>query len=239
MADERNDIIRGMLMAALFLPALCVGAGHGPELNPTGAPIGGGAGYRALVSAGQAQVVASKAELLGALARAPAGAVIYVRDDVTIDLTGSDDLTIPGGVTLASGRGRGDSLGAMIYSNSLTGESLFIPMLKTGGKGVRITGLRLRGPFAEIGDHHYEVRALSVLTNAVPFLSFLSRAHPDTFFAFAGSVSRGSSQSQHVRLLSGGVSSRRASAVGTLPSGPLRLARAFAGPLSCPNSGSS
>ena len=145
------------LSAAVLLPALCLAAGHGDQLNPTGDPIGGGPGYRDVKSPQQAAfVVGNKAELIEVLRKARPGMVVYVRDEATIDMTGADDQTIPGGVTLASGRGRDGSQGALVYSGSLTDEAKFIPLFKTGGKGVRVTGLRLRGPLAEIGDHHYD-----------------------------------------------------------------------------------
>ena len=125
-------------------------------MNPTGDPIGGGPGYRDIRSPEKAAfVVATREELVAALAKAQAGQLIYVRDEAAIDMTGADDQTLPGEVTLASGRGRGTSQGALIFSNSLTDEAKFIPLFKTGGKGARVTGLRLRGPFAEVGDHHY------------------------------------------------------------------------------------
>ncbi|HUT36457.1 MAG TPA: PKD domain-containing protein [Planctomycetota bacterium] len=148
---------RRLLAFLLAVPWLCLAASHKDELNPTGDPIGGGPGYRDIKSGDTAAfVVGTREELIEALRKAEAGAVIFVRDDATIDMTGADDQTIPGGVTLASGRGRGGSQGALIFSNSLTDEAKFIPLFKTGGKGVRVTGLRLRGPFAEVGDHHYD-----------------------------------------------------------------------------------
>lgn len=147
---------RRPLAFLLAMPGLCLAASHKEDLNPTGDPMGGGPGYRDIKSGDTAAlVVGTREELVDALRKAQAGAIIYVRDDATIDMTGADDQAIPGGVALASGRGRGGSQGALIYSNSLTDEAKFIPLLKTGGKGVRVTGLRLRGPFAEVGDHHY------------------------------------------------------------------------------------
>lgn len=129
---------------------------HIKQLNPTGDPIGGGPGYKDIKSDANANfVVATRSELVEALSRAKAGMLIYILDNATIDMTGADDQTIPGGVTLASGRGLNGSQGALIYSNSLTDDKKFMPLFKTGGKDVRVTGLRLRGPFAEIGDHHY------------------------------------------------------------------------------------
>ena len=147
----------GLTIAVLMFPALCLGAGFGEQVNPTGDPIGGGPGYRDIKTPDKAAfVVGTKAEVIEALTKAQPGMIVYVRDDATIDMTGADEQAIPGGVTLAGGRGRGGSQGALIYSHSLTDGEKFIPLFKTGGQGVRITGLRLRGPFAEVGDHHYD-----------------------------------------------------------------------------------
>jgi len=57
-------------------------------------------------------------------------------------LTGRRRILIPGGVTLASGRGRGDSQGALLYSKKLSTSPLFL----ASGEKVRVTGLRLYGP---------------------------------------------------------------------------------------------
>lgn len=113
----------------------------GAEANPTGDPIGGGQGYGRLVSRIDYRVKTLE-ELLGALEKARSGEVVYVNDKVEIDLTGRQKIVIPGQVTLASGRGRNNSQGALLYSNQLKTHPLFL----TGGKKVRVTGLRLRGP---------------------------------------------------------------------------------------------
>jgi len=85
-------------------------------------------------------VVSTRQELLEALGRAQSGQIIYVRDDAVIEMTGADDQAIPGGVTLASGRGCGESLGGLIHSTSLTDGLKCIPMLKTGGAGCALPG---------------------------------------------------------------------------------------------------
>ena len=113
----------------------------GAEANPTGDPIGGGKGYRRLVTQGDYHVTTAE-ELLAALEQATPGQTIYVADNAEIDLTGKQKIVIPGGVTIASGRGKGDSQGGMIFSNKQDTRPLFL----TGGDNVRLTGLRLRGP---------------------------------------------------------------------------------------------
>ena len=116
----------------------------GAEVNPTGNPIGGGKGYQRLIVRCD-YVVKTLKELLAALKEANAGQVVYVNDNIEIDMTGKQKIVIPGGVTVASGRGRGGSKGALLYSNELATS----PMLSAGGEKVRVTGLRLRGPDPE------------------------------------------------------------------------------------------
>ncbi len=113
----------------------------GAESNPTGNPIGGGKGYRRLVSKGDYKVNTAE-ELLSALKKAHAGEIVYISDKAEIDLTATKKIVIPGGVILASGRGKNNSPGALLYSNDLATS----PMFLAGGPKVRLTGLRLRGP---------------------------------------------------------------------------------------------
>jgi hypothetical protein len=113
----------------------------GAETNPTGDAIGGGKGYRRLVTKSDYQVKTLE-ELLSALKEAKAGQVVYVDDKAEIEVTGKQKIVIGGGVTVASGRGRGGSEGALLYSNELATSPLFL----AGGENVRVTGLRLRGP---------------------------------------------------------------------------------------------
>jgi len=113
----------------------------GCEVNPTGDPIGGGPGYRRIVARSASQVQTAE-QLMAALAKAKAGDIVYVPDDAEIDLSGNENVVIPGGVTLASGRGRRGSQGALLFSNELK----TCPLLLVGGDKVRVAGLRLRGP---------------------------------------------------------------------------------------------
>lgn len=113
----------------------------GGESNPTGDPIGGGEGYSRQV-AKRAYYVRDARGLIRALKEAKAGQVVYVADHVLINLRRYPRLAIPGGVTLASGRGKGRSRGALLYTTKLTTPALFV----TDGRKVRITGLRISGP---------------------------------------------------------------------------------------------
>ncbi|MBI2952143.1 hypothetical protein HYY27_08615 [bacterium] len=118
------------------------GETFGAEPQPTGNPIGGGEGYRDVLAGGDFVVLSLEA-LREALRGARAGQVVFVPGDAEIDMTDQPELPIRGGVTLASTRGRGGSEGALIFSNALDTPG----MLATAGDCVRITGLRLRGPY--------------------------------------------------------------------------------------------
>src|SRR5687768_10256275 len=141
--NPHEQLMKPSLLA--FVLAACAGipaagpAQVGALSNPTGRPIGGGEGYGSWVDG---FVVADRAQLLAALQNARSGAVVYVRDDAVIDLTGAWYIPLNPGVTLASGRGRNGSLGALLYTRELMRADLFGVL----GGGVRVTGLRLRGP---------------------------------------------------------------------------------------------
>ena len=126
----------------------CAGApaeteSFGCEANPTGDPIGGGAGYRDVKASGDFTVRTAE-ELLAALKVAQPRQVIWFPDGVEMDLTGQQGLAIPPGVTLAGTRGRNGSPGARLFT-TLKSTS---PLLRTTGDDTRITGLRLEGPYA-------------------------------------------------------------------------------------------
>jgi len=118
----------------------------GAEHNPTGSPIGGGPGYRDIVAQGR-YTIRTYEELRQALAKAAAGDVVFVPGDAAIDMGGNARLSIPGRVTLASDRGLDGSPGGMLFSNELDTAR---GMLMSAGDEVRITGLRIRGPYPEI-----------------------------------------------------------------------------------------
>ena len=120
----------------------------GAEWNPTGDPIGGGPGYREIITSWDFYVT-DRTELLDALVLASTGDIIYIADTVSINLTG-DELIIPGGATLASGRGRPlddtVSWGALLYTNDVFDSRLQL-FTTSAGDGIRLTGLRIRGPY--------------------------------------------------------------------------------------------
>ena len=114
----------------------------GCEANPTGDPIGGGSGYREIHTTGDF-IVKTKAELLGALKEAQAGQVVFVPDQIEIDLTGERSIRIPGGITLAGTRGLDGSLGARIFTTLKKSHTL----MQTSGCDVRLTGLCFEGSY--------------------------------------------------------------------------------------------
>lgn len=123
----------------------------GCETNVTGEPLGGGAGYSRIIKPEQATViVGTPDQLLSALKSAKPGDVIYIDDNAVIDISGMENVAIPGGVTLASGRGQNGSVGGLIkFASYVHGNHP--PLFTTGGPGVRITGLRLAGPSNAVG----------------------------------------------------------------------------------------
>lgn len=104
---------------------------------PSDTEIGGGEEYDRHVSPDDADVVVSTAEELEAALEADTA--IYVADDAVIDLS-ARRITIPGGVTLASGRGRDGSPGALITADERASR-----LFQVYEDDVRITGLRFRG----------------------------------------------------------------------------------------------
>lgn len=87
--------------------------------------------------------VENLSQLRTALGKVRDGDVIYVDDSANIEITGPS-ITVPRGVTLASGRGLNDSSGAHLYTRSNMEE--LSPLIRVGGSNVRITGLRIEGP---------------------------------------------------------------------------------------------
>jgi PKD repeat protein len=132
-------------------PSVVGSGGFGAESNPTGNPIGGGAGYSRIITGSEANVkytVSTKAELLTALKSAKSGEIVFVKKSAVIDMTGTPTVTIPSGVTLASDRGLAGSSGALIKRTKNLNGGWEEPMFKTSGTKVRVTGLQLEGEMA-------------------------------------------------------------------------------------------
>lgn len=148
--------LQSILLLGLFVPPCCAMAGEPTWLEIEGVtygaraddrgPIGGGDGYANVVTQGD-YTVKDLDSLLDALSKATAGQVVFIPGEPEIDLTTRIYieqlvLKVPEGVTLAGERGVGGSQGAL-----LTSDALKTPvMIRAMGPGVRISGLRIRGP---------------------------------------------------------------------------------------------
>lgn len=118
---------------------------YGAKADSRG-PIGGGKGYGATITKGDYEVK-SLGELIDALSKVKSGQVIFIPEELEIDLTARIYieelvLVVPPGVTVAGNRGSNGSLGALLTSDALKTPVIF----QIGGPGVRITGLRIQGP---------------------------------------------------------------------------------------------
>ncbi|MCP1716349.1 hypothetical protein J2T58_002226 [Methanocalculus alkaliphilus] len=124
---------------------------YGAEANPTGNPIGGGIGYSDIIQPTDPRVIAivhDKAGLLAALNKAKSGDIVYVHANANIDMSGTHNTQIPSGVTIASNRGENGAPGGRIYQNvNRADTSNSLRLFETAGPNVRITGLRLQGPY--------------------------------------------------------------------------------------------
>jgi len=153
MAENAHWLGASVLLIVLCAVAAAQDADEtfGCEANPTGDPIGGGEGYRDILTAGDFTVTTAE-ELLAAFKQAQAGQVVFVPDGVEIDLTGHSNISLPGGVTLAGTRGLNGSPGARIFTTWRKGHTL----MRTAGDEVRLTGLRFEGAYGEtdkVADH--------------------------------------------------------------------------------------
>jgi hypothetical protein len=123
--------------------------------NDTGSPIGGGAGYYDIFTQNDPRItitVTTRDQLLNAIASATSGDVIFIPSNVSIDLSYpyidlNPGVNIPGGITIASDRGYGGSLGGRIFQirPSYEPKTSIQRMFTVTGNNVRITGLRLEG----------------------------------------------------------------------------------------------
>ena len=165
MKTMKTSRLRGLALALLCASPVCGaaeeptsvkirGTTYGATADERG-PIGGGQGYAGIVTKGDF-VVKDLDALLDALTKARAGQTVFIPGETEIDLTARIYveqlvLVLPASVTLAGERGNNGSRGAL-----LTSDALRTPvMIRAGGPGVRITGLRLRGPCPKrYLDHH-------------------------------------------------------------------------------------
>lgn len=113
--------------------------------------VGGGAAYpddRCPDPDSAEHVVDSMAGFRDALEAVGDGETIYIDDDATLDCSGESELRVGAdNVTIASGRGRDGSDGALLTTASYP-RNLF----RFRADGVRLTGLRLAGPRSDYFD---------------------------------------------------------------------------------------
>lgn len=104
-------------------------------------------------------VVDTGAQFLEELPSTQSGDIIFVDPLASIDLTDEESVTIPSGVTLASGEADDGAVGEIVTDGTPR------PLLRTGGDDVRFSGLRLRGPKSEgvfNPDNVYEHDAVGI-----------------------------------------------------------------------------
>jgi hypothetical protein len=160
-------VVVGFVALIILLLFFLTTETFGAEPNPTGNPIGGGAGYNEIILPTDPRVkfiVTTNSELRTALNSAVAGQVVFIPSTANIDISGEPSFSIPGGVILAGDRGNNGSLGGRIYRtrSGYFAKGSFV----VGGDDVRITGLRIEGADSvegeDLGDN---VNAAIISTN--------------------------------------------------------------------------
>jgi hypothetical protein len=161
---KHPGVIVGLVIVIIIILFLGTTETFGAEPNPTGNPVGGGAGYTRIISETDPKVtyvVSNEDQLLHALNNATSGNVVFVTGAANIDMSDAVGTKIPSGVTLASDRGLNGSPGGRIFRtrSGLSGDvgySNFATIVT--GNDVRITGLRIEGPDREqnqdLGDNN-------------------------------------------------------------------------------------
>ena len=133
---------------------------------PVGKPYGGGAGYFPIITPEGSNIIINTNDfnnIKTQLANASYGDIVYVNDNLEIEIPKGGTLVIPNGVTLASGRGRSGSQGALIFSNKFLETDYFFeyPAI-SAGDDVQISGLRLRGPDSTSSSTNYGKQSLAI-----------------------------------------------------------------------------
>ena len=136
-------------------------------------PVGGGTGYSEIVTTGTTVITSTIAgipktptqlgiELTNAVNSASTGDIIFLEGDCDVLVTST--IHISAGITIASDRGNGSSLGAyIIYSPTIeTG----LPLFDIHVNRVRISGLRIQGhQDYSYGIQIYNVRSIIIDNN--------------------------------------------------------------------------
>jgi hypothetical protein len=145
-------LIIGILLLIPIASAL-TGTDIGAYSNPTGNPLGGGAGYSDIILSNNASItsfVENASQLGTACNVTTAGHIIYINSTAQINLTGMYDVCtgIREGVTLASDRGNAGSAGGLIFVNRMSSYPTTANYVFTvRNNSVRITGLRWQGDY--------------------------------------------------------------------------------------------
>jgi hypothetical protein len=156
---SRRDYLRaGLITAGIAASPTALTEGIGtaraapdpvPDPSPTDSAIGGGQQYGRKVSGGN-YTVTTKNQLIDKLGSADPGEIVYIPNNVTIDLGKTRKIDINPGVTLASGRGINGAPGGRLYMGYINKNSTNgTPVFKYRSDNVRITGLRMQGPQAD------------------------------------------------------------------------------------------
>ncbi len=154
------------LHSQIFFPIIAADSTINVKNDPVGRPYGGGSGYFPIIQPEESDIVINTNgfnTLKSELANAGYGDIIYVNDDLQIEIPAEGTLTIPDGVTLASGRGRNGSQGALIFSNNIFDDPYYDYPAISVGNDVQITGLRLRGPDSTSSTLNYGKEAAGIV----------------------------------------------------------------------------
>ena len=143
-------VVVGLVILIIILSFFLTAETFGAEPNPTGNPVGGGAGYTRIISETDSRVkyvVSTEEQLLQALNNARSGDIVFVKGTANIDMSDAAGTVIPSGVILASDRGQKGSLGGRIFRTRSEGFwAATSDATLVAGDTVRITGLRIEGP---------------------------------------------------------------------------------------------
>jgi tellurite resistance-related uncharacterized protein len=119
---------------------------HEPDRDPN--VLGGGDGYPRTVPQSEADyLVSTLSELKSAFDSASRGDVVYV-DPAAEIYTGSSEMVVPEGITLASDRGIDGSSGGRLYTDQDPWS-----MLEVTNPDVRVTGLRIAGRLRDWAEY--------------------------------------------------------------------------------------
>lgn len=145
-----NIIFIAPLNAQFFFPIGISDSTITQTNDPVGKPYGGGSGYFPIITAVECNIIIENNNFNSfktILENANYGDRIYINDNLEIEIPAEGTLTIPDGVTLASGRGKNGSLGALLYLDEIRQyvDYQWYHYI-TAGNDVKITGIRLRGP---------------------------------------------------------------------------------------------